>query len=258
MVSLPLVNLADMKSSIFHFAVLNITLRFKSTYLGVLWAALEPLFYFVVLYTVLTSIRDTNNEFPIYLITGIMFYQLFSRGTSGGMTSLLSNAGIIKSLNVKREFFPVVSTVAIGLLAFVNAGVFFSLMPVFQFIPTWTIVLLPVLFFLLLVLILGLSYLLSILTIYVRDVQLIWTIILLALLFVSPIFWYLNEADGILLTIHKINPLGQLIEIAHSIIIYGQIPPLSEWLYTTLLIFIVLGIGYTIFQKLENKIAGEL
>ena len=102
MVSLPLVNLRRSKSLILHFALLHLKIRFKNTYLGFLWAAIEPLLYFIVLYLVFTGIQDTGETFPIYLISGIMLYHVFARGTSGGLVSLISNAGIIQSLNIRK------------------------------------------------------------------------------------------------------------------------------------------------------------
>ncbi len=254
LVSLPLVNLWKYRSLIKYFALLNIKIRFKNTYLGFIWAALEPMLYFTILYVVFTSIRDTGENFAIYLITGVMFYHIFARGTSGGIGSLTGNTATIRSINIRKEFFPVVATAAIGLLAFVDLGVFFGLMPVFEFVPTWTIILLPIPLFLLLLLILGFTYLLSITTVYVRDIQNIWGILVHALLFVSPIFWRLDSVDGILLSIQKINPLGQLIEISHKLVIDGEIPALSEWLYTTTFIVAIFFFGYFIFQKLEGKI----
>ena len=161
-----MVKLWDTRSRIYHFALLNLKIRFKNTYLGFLWAAIEPLLTFVVLYVVFTSLRSTREDFAIYLISGILFFHIFLRGTSGGMSSLTSNSGIIKSLKIKKEFFPVVATVAVGLLAFVDVAVFFGLMPVFQFVPSWTLILLPLPILLVLGLILGLSYLLSIATVF--------------------------------------------------------------------------------------------
>ena len=258
MVSLPLVNLWNKRSLIFHFAILNLKIRFKNTYLGFLWAALEPLLYFVVLYVVFTGIRATREDFAIYLITGVMLFHIFARGTSGGLSSLIVNSGTITSVNIKNEFFPVVAIVAIGLLAFADVGVFFGLMPIFQFIPTWTIILLPVILALLLFLILGLSYLLSIVTVYVRDVQIMWSIFVHSLLFASPIFWYVNQVEGILLQIQNINPLGQLIEMAHQLVIDGQIPSWNEWLYTTVFVFAIFFFGYLVFHKMEDRITEKL
>ena len=245
-------------SLIFYFAVFNIKIRFNNTYFGFLWAAIEPLAYFVVLYVVFVNIRDSGTDFAIYLITGVMIYHIFARGTSVGLISLTSNSGILQSVNIKRDFFPIVSTVSIGLLAFVDIGVFFGLMPIFQFVPTWTIIFLPITLILVLILVLGLSYFLSIINVFVRDIQTIWSILMHALLFASPIFWKIDEVDGILLQIQKINPIGQLIELSHKVVIDGEVPPLSDWLYTTLFILGIFVVGYVVFHKLQDKIMEEL
>jgi len=258
LVFFPIAKIWSKRSLIFHFAVLNLKMRFKSTYLGFLWAALEPMLYFIVLYVVFTSLRTRTEDFAIYLITGVMLFHIFARGTSGGLNSLTLNSGIISSLNIRKEFFPVVTTVSVGLLAFADLGVFFGLMPVFQFIPSWTIILLPIPLILLLFLILGLSYFLSVVSVYIRDIQIIWGIFVHALLFVSPIFWKVDEVEGILLEIHKINPLGQLIEISHKLVINGEIPPLNEWLYAIFFIIGILFVGYIVNQKFEYKIAEKL
>lgn len=70
-------------------------------------------------------------------------------------------------------------------------------------------------------------------------------------------FWSLDEVDGILLEIHKINPLGQIIELTHKIV-FGEIPPLTDWLYTFGIVLGILFVGYAIFQKLEGRIVEEL
>jgi len=258
LITLPLIQLWKLRSLIIHFAILNLKIRFKNTYLGFLWAALEPLLYFTVLYVVFTSIRSHQDEFAIYLISGVMIFHIFARGTSGGLVSLITNVGTITSLNINKEFFPVVATAAIGLLAFVDIGVFFGLMPVFQFVPSWTLVFLPIILILLIFLILGLSYILSIVNVYVRDVQIMWGIFVHSLLFISPIFWYVDQVEGILIDIQKINPLGQLIELAHTVVIYGTIPSINEWLYTSTFIFAIFFFGYFVFHKYEDRITEKL
>jgi len=106
---------------------MNIKLRFKGTFLGFIWAALEPLFIFLLLYIVFTSIRSSNrDDFAIYLISGIMLYHLFIRGTQSSVTIFGTNFPILISLNIRREFFPVVSTVSIGLLM-LSVFIIFSL-----------------------------------------------------------------------------------------------------------------------------------
>ena len=245
-------------SLILHFAILSIKTRFKNTYIGLIWTVIEPLAYFVVLYVVFSTIRPRETDFAIYLLTGILFFQVFSKGTSGGLTSLVSNSGIMQSVSIRRIFFPIVSTVSVGILAFIDVGVFFGMMPIFQFVPSWTIILLPIPLILLLVLIMGLSLLLSVVNVYVRDTQHIWSIVIRSLFFVSPIFWNPKDVDGILLQIHKINPFGQLIDISHKLVIDGQIPPISEWAYTTLIICGIFVLGYFVFNRLQEKIVEDL
>ena len=108
------------------------------------------------------------------------------------------------------------------------------------------------------ILILGLSYILSIVTIYANDIQHLWNIFVHSLLFVSPIFWEVDKVGGFLLLVQQINPLGQLIEISHKLVINQTIPPLNDWLYTTSLVFAIFFIGYAFFTKFQGKIMEEL
>ena len=70
--------------------------------------------------------------------------------------------------------------------------------------------------------------------------------------FLNPIFWYLDEAGGIALEIQKINPLGQIIELGHQIV-FGNIPTINDWLYTTSIVIGILVAGYLIFHKFEKN-----
>lgn len=258
MISVPFAKVWDKKSLIFHFAVTSIKLRYRGTYLGVVWAALEPLLMFVLLFVVFSSIKEVNKEnFAIYLITGIMIYHLFIKGTMAGLGSIRDNGGILKSLNVQKEFFPVVTTGSTTLLMFVTLGVFFGLMPVFQFVPQVSLIFLPLVLALLLILVLGVSYFLSIINVYMRDIQPIWAIFAYALIFVTPIFWYIEDVKGILIDIHGINPLGQIIELGHKIV-FGNIPTLTEWGYATVLVLGIFFSGYIMFQKFEGKTSEKL
>lgn len=241
-------------SFIFYFALMNIKVRYRNTTLGISWAALEPLLLFIVLFVVFSTIRKAGPDFAIYLLSGLIFYHIFSRGTITGLDSLVSNRGLIQSLYIKKDFFLLVAITATGILAFVDVGVFFGLMPVFQFVPSWTIILLPIPLILLLVLILGVSYILSIVTVFRRDIQFIWSLLVHVLLFISPIFWKVDEVDGFLLQILKINPLAYLMQISHKIVIEGQVPSLNEWASASIFVISIFIVGFVFFHKFQDKI----
>jgi len=264
LISLPVVNLWKKRSLVFYFALMDIKIRFKGTKLGILWTALEPTLTFILLYIVFTTIRDRPQEnFGIYLLTGIIIYHIFIRGTMGGLASLRSNRAIIESQNIPREFFPVSSTLATAILMIVQLTVFFSLMPFFEFIPGLTIVFLPIVLLLLIILVLGITYILSIINVYIRDIFPIWGIIVHALFFVTPIIWYISEIDKrgmgeILLTIHQLNPIGQIVELAHNLVVFQKIPPINDWIYATVFSFGVLFFGFWLFKKYEKRVVEEL
>ncbi len=259
MVKLPLVNLWDKREMVFYFAKLNIKHRFKGTYFGLLWTALEPALVFILLYTVFTSIKfRASEDFPIYLLTSIILYHIFTRGTIAGASSIRSNKGMIQSIKINNEFFPVVAATATGLLVFIQVGVFFGLLPFFDFIPESSIFLLPLVILLLLVLTMGFSYILSILSVFMRDIQPIWGIILHALFFLTPVLWYLEDADEFLLSVHRFNPVGQILELGHNVVVFGKIPPLYDWVYASLFAIIIFFVGFGLFKKYESKIAEEL
>lgn len=257
MASYPFQEMWKRRSLVWSYSIKNMKVRYRGTKLGFVWAVLEPLFLFLILYIVFTSIREANEGFAIYLMVGVMMYHVFVRGTYGGMTSILENSGVIKSLSIKKEFFPLASTGTISLILMIEVAVLFGLMMFFSFELNLTMLLLPIPLILLLFLILGISYLLSIAMVFVRDIQPIWSVISYALLFVSPIFWRVDEVDGILLEIHKINPVGQLIELAHKII-FGQIPPINDWLYSLAFVLGIFVVCYAVFQKYEKFAAEQL
>lgn len=259
MSKLPLIGIRSKSSVILYFSIINVKLRYKGTNLGFLWNALEPLLTFLVLYAVFTSIKIGRNEdFAIYLLSGIIFYHIFTRGTLAGLGSLRNNKGIIISLNVGNEFFLAVAVGSICLTSIVEIAVLLILFPFFQFAPSISLALLPVVLALILILILGLTYILSVLNVFFKDIVPIWGVFIHALFFISPIFWYLSDVEGILLSIQAINPVGQIIELSHSIIVYGEAPPLSDWLYTSAFVFGILFFGFYFFKKFENKIVEEL
>ncbi|MDH3735662.1 MAG: ABC transporter permease [Nitrosopumilus sp.] len=261
---LPLVNLWKVRSILVFFAIINIKLRFKGMKLGIVWTALEPTLTFVFLYIVFTSItKGPQENYGIYLLTGIILYNIFARGTSGGLSSIRSNVNIIESININKEFFPVTAVLATSILMVVQIGVFFGLMPFFQFIPVWTIIFLPVVLLLLIILILGISYILCILHVYFRDIQVIWSILIQALFFITPIIWYIDDIKdtglgNILLAIHSINPIGQLTELTHNIVVFNTIPTLVEWTYVSIFCIGIFLFGFLIFNKYQSKIMEEL
>jgi lipopolysaccharide transport system permease protein len=243
---------------IFYISLMNIKIRYKGTFLGLIWTILEPILIFSLLYVVFTNIKSSREEyFAIYLIIGVIFLHLFTRGSMGGLTSLSGNRSILNYINLNKEIFPVANTMTSAIMMLLEIGVFLALIPVFGFHYNLSLIYLPVIMALFLCLILGVSYLLSIIRVYIKDIQPVWGVITYSLIFISPVFWYLKDAQGILLTVYWLNPIAQIIEFSHRAV-FDQVITTTEWAYTTSLVLGILFTSYAIFRKLEGKVPEKI
>ncbi len=95
---------------IFHISIMDLKLKYKGTMLGFLWSVLEPLVQLAVLYVIFSALRPSEENFIIYLFSGLIIIHLFARGTTSGMNSLVTKKSILLSLNIPKLIFPISST----------------------------------------------------------------------------------------------------------------------------------------------------
>lgn len=129
---------------------------------------------------------------------------------------------------------------------------------VFQFMPSMTIAFLPLLLIDLFVLSLGVSLLLSILTVYFRDIRFIWQILLQAGFFLTPIIYKLNMFNENVQKILQINPLVPILDTAHNLVLYNTLPTFNATLYIIGSTVIIFMIGYAVFRAKSKRLIEEL
>ncbi len=189
--------------------------RYKNTSLGILWSLLAPLvqllIYILAIGQVLGAARSIPS-FGLFVFIGFVVWTLFTEIVTGGTTSILTNAGLIKKVDLPREIFPLASVGG----AIVNVGFQFAIllaaMGILREFPTTARVLwvLPALG---LVLVFGtaLALLLSALNVYFRDVQHLVGVVLIALFWLSPIVYSYSFLDslklGWLTELYLANPV---------------------------------------------------
>ncbi len=246
------------KSIVFQLSLHLLKNKYQGSYIGFLWIILEPLLILSIMYVVFSTIRaGAGPDFAVYLLSGIVIFQVFARGTQGGLASLRGNDGILKSMKIKKEIFPVAVTISSSVILMIQLGIFFIIASALSHEFTLSILLLPIPLILLFILILGLSYLFSIIFVYVRDIQPAWSIFSYALFFMSPIFWYVDEVDGLLKNIFHTNPLGMIIELVHNSV-FGQVMDLQILVVATVSVLAILFFGFTVFKKVEKDLVQEL
>jgi len=202
-----------------------------------------------ILFFVFTTIMKFEIEnYPLYLLLGIILWNAFARGTSAGMSSILNRAGIIKNVYFPREVLPFSSTVTSFMMLGFEFIVFGFFVVVFGFMPATTIFLLIPIVALYFVLVLGVSFALSVLNVKFKDMHPIWTIILQAGFFLSPIIYKLEMLPENIQNILYFSPVVQILNMSYSVTLDGTLPAINDVAYTVFIIAAIFGVGYTIFR----------
>ena len=247
------------RSLILLLAFNDVKLRYRSSVLGFAWSFLEPLLMLTVLYFVFTHILKSDIEnFPLYLLLGLIIWYMFSRATSMGLTSLVTRANIIQNIYFRREIIVVSSCLTAFIMMGFEFAAFAIFIVAFQFVPPITIVFLPLVLIVLFFLSLGLSFLLSVLNVYFRDIQFIWQVAVQAGFFLSPIFYSLDIFPENIRMILSINPMVHVLDIAREVTLYGNLPPLNSVIYLIVTTFGIFMLGYAVFKIKNKKIVEDL
>lgn len=245
-------------SLIRSFAINDLKLRYKNSFLGFFWSVLEPLLLFVVLYIVFTQIFPNSiPNFGLYLFSSLIVWNGFARATSLGANSIIGRAGIVTKIYFPREILPLSACITSFLMMVFEFGVFFVFVVYLQFVPPITIIFLIPLLVMVFILGLGFALPLSVLNVYYRDVQYIWNVLLQAGFYLTPSFYTWDSVSNIK-DILAINPMAQIIDMTHDVTLYNKIPNQSDVLYTIGMTIVILAVGYLVFYKYEKRVAEEV
>ncbi|MGI0073090.1 MAG: ABC transporter permease [Nitrosotalea sp.] len=247
------------RSLIILLAFNDVKVRYRNSVLGFFWSFLEPLLMLGVLYLVFTNIfKNSIENYPIYLLLGLIIWYMFSRATSMGQTSLLDKGLIIRQIYFRREIVVLSSCLTATIMMCFELVALGFFMIMFHFIPPLTILALPLLLSELFIFSFGISLLLSTLTVYFRDIKFIWQIILQAGFFLTPIFYHLNIFPEKIQHILEINPMSSMIDTADKLVIYGILPTFDETIHMIISTIAVFLVGYAVFKSRSKRLVEAL
>lgn len=229
-------------------------LRNEDTYLGIIWYLLNPLLIFgLLLFLFAHQLGVTIQNYPAYLLLGIIMFNFFQNTTTEATTVIISNAGLIKAINFPREIL-VLGIILKNLFSHFFEVFIFLVFFGFSGILRWEIIFYPVILILFGLFTIGFSFFLSSLTIYFADLGNIWLFASRLIWLTTPIF-YSVAFQPKLLFINLFNPIYFYITFARDVIIYSQWPPI--WLIAGTLFYTLLSliIGFLVFNKLKKNFA---
>jgi len=168
----------------------NIKLKYRRSYLGILWTLLEPILTTIVLTIVFINFRGKKDHtFPIYILTGRLLYSFFSQATKQAMKSIRRNSGMIKKVYVPKYIYPLSDILSNYIMFAISLIVLFGAMFIFKVYPTKYIVYSVIPLFLILMLSLGFGLILATMAVFFKDMEYLWEVTLMLIMYTAAIFY---------------------------------------------------------------------
>jgi ABC-2 type transport system permease protein len=263
----------------------EIKVKYKNSFLGILWSMLAPAMTLAIYYVVFHFIAKNGvPNFVIFLFAGLLVWNLFSVAVLSGTGTVVANSGLVKKVSFPREILALASVGSASVFFFFQALVMLVFLIVFQHAPAWNYLpLLPLALLAVLVVAAGLSVLLSALNVYLRDMQHLVEVLLTAWFWACPIVYVYQNNIGNKLGPHHLdwvyflNPITPLV-LSFQRVLYAQVtvintvngapldvlPAKGFWWYAGLdtgvlaIGLVLFFVALHIFGRLEGNFAEEL
>lgn len=233
----------------------QITLRYRRTFFGYLWTLFNPLLMMSVTAVVFSAVFKMDlKTYAVFLFSGVIAFNLFGTIVTQCGQSLVGNEQLIKKIYIPKLFFPLAVSITLlidSLLMF--ASLFFIILMIGGNISVSLVGLFPAYIFLYLFA-LGIGLITSVVSVYFRDLLHIITILMQALVFLSPVYYKPDNLGGKVKWLIEINPLTQFIELFRSPIYSATFPAIEFYFQAAIYATLSLSAGIWFFNKHEQRV----
>lgn len=242
--------------------------RYQGSVMGLAWSFVTPILMLLV-YTFVFSVvfrarwgvggeEESRAQFAMVLFAGLIIYNLFAEVLNRAPNLIISNASYVKKVVFPLEILPVIALLSGLFHSVVSVGVLLCAIYFINGSMHWTFILLPFAFVPLILVVLGLSWILASLGVFLRDVGQTVSIITSVMMFLSPIFFPVSALPERFQAIMMANPLTFIIEMARDVLIWGQQPNWLVWAVYTAVSCVFAWLGFVWFQKTRKGFADVL
>lgn len=240
--------------------------RYRGSMMGILWSFFNPVFMLAI-YTFVFSFvfkarwnvsSDSKTEFALILFAGLIVFNLFSECVNRAPSLILTNVNYVKKVVFPLEILPWVNLGSALFHAVVSMGVWLLAYLILFGMPQSTILLLPLVFLPLLFFTMGVTWILTALSVYMRDISQFIGMSMTVLMFISPIFYPVSALPEKYRSILLLNPLTPVIEQVREVLFWGTIPDVRLWLVCCFVSVCTAWLGFACFQKVRKGFADVL
>ncbi len=239
---------------IYQIFLSRMKVRYRDTFLGIVWALLYPLGISLVLYLVFSKIgRFGVDNYFIYLFSALIVWRFFSSFTSESITILLSSREVLRKTSLNR-MVPVLSLLLYHTVNHLIEYIILIVFGLFLGMDFGLWFLFPVILVLEILLVSGIGLILSALYLFFTDILHIWQFMLQLLFFLSPIFYPLSLIPQKYMDLYMLNPITLLVVYQRNILVYGKFSDYTHFVYLIIWSLFIFLLGLFIFKKLENPV----
>ncbi len=234
----------------------EIKARYKQSVIGYFWVILNPL-VLMAIYTFVFSVVfkfPVNIPYPLFLFAALLPWNFLQNGIMTATNSLVTNDILLKKVAFPREVIPYSVLIAKG-VDFVFSLILFVLLLIFYKInlSVTAFMIIPILF-IQVILMTGLSLILSTFNLFYRDIQYLTNLVLMVWMYMSPVVYPLSMVPEKYVWAYKLNPMVGIIEGYRSVLFGYPIEySIIGWAFVVSLFVLIL--GFVVFKKFEKIFA---
>lgn len=239
-----------------QLVIRDFKVKYKRSVLGVLWSLLYPVLTMAVMALVFTNVFKFSTpgvNYLVYLMSGLVLFNYFSEASNLAMSSVVANFSLINKVYMPKYIFPLTKCLFVGI------NFLLTLIPLYAIIfLTGTGVniyhlLLPYVFVCLFLFTVGMGFILSTISVFMRDMFYIYGVIITLWTYLTPIMYDVAIIPEKFQIFMKLNPMYWFLDFARQIILYNQCPGLHNFIYCAIFGVGFLFLGIWIFRKNQDK-----
>ncbi|WP_172597676.1 ABC transporter permease [Sulfuriflexus mobilis] len=237
----------------------QLILRYRRTVFGYLWTLLNPILMMAVMAVVFSTLfKQDMKTFTVFLFSGMIAWNCFNTIVVQSGMSFISNEGLIKKIYLPKLIFPLSVSLALVIDSLLSFVALFAIMLVLGGKFSMALLFIPVAYALLIMFSIGIALVVSIATVFFRDLQYVIGIIMQAWFFLTPVFYKPDSLAGKVAWLIKLNPLTSFVELFRAPLYTGMLPASDIILYTFIMAIFSMVVGFFFFSYQEKKIIFRL
>jgi len=256
-----LIELWRRRELLWHMTIRHLRGQYKQSILGYAWAILNPLSLMLTLsfvFSVLLRFESGDIPYPLFLLMGLLPWIFFSMAVSSATDSITGAFSLVTKVYFPREVLPIAAV----LTKIVDLGfgliILVALMVYLGYPPVWTIVWVPVLFFIHLLFTLGMALPLAALNLFFHDVRFLVGVVLTLWFYLTPIIYPSDIVPDKYQILFDLNPNALFINAYRRVVLEGVDPGADRLLLGLGIATLTFLIGYYLFKRMEPRFADRI